>query len=633
MTKSQIPMINEWQMLKAHCSATESLCIDLSILPFGHWDLGFGHFLRLSYHARPMIDPQTALTQRFQAAVGAAFGSELASTDPLIRPAQNTKFGDYQANLAMALAKRLDKPPRDVAAAILAKLDVADLCEIPANTAQMIAGPGFINLKLRSDYLARLAADLASDDRLGVDRDAAPQTVVVDYSGPNVAKEMHVGHLRSTVIGDAIARTLEFLGHRVIRQNHLGDWGTQFGMLIESLVEQHTQLADAQIGDLNTFYQAAKKRFDSDPEFAERARKRVVMLQSGDEQTLSFWRLLVEQSKKHFDEAYARLDITLTDDDFKPESFYNDRLPAIVEELMAKNIVRESNGAICIFADGYDDPEIIRKSDGGFGYGTTDLAGIRYRALELGAARIPYVVDSRQRDHFIKVLFATKKAGWLDKCEAEHVQFGTILGEDGKPFKTRSGDTVKLIDLLDEAESRAAEIVKTKNPELSDEERKNIAHVVGIGAVKYGDLSTDRVKDYVFSWNRMLAMEGNTAPYLQYAYARIRSIFRKGAEAHGHQSVGSGVIVVEHDAERRLVLKLVQFSDVVRSVGLRLEPHHLCNYLFDLATTFSGFYENCPVLKADNDAQRASRLAMCDVTARVLKCGLNLLGIEVLERM
>jgi arginyl-tRNA synthetase len=588
-----------------------------------------------------MLDPQAQLTQRFAAAVAAAFGPEFADADPLIRPAQNTKFGDFQANLAMSLGKRLNKPPREVAAAVLAKLEVDDLCELPADRNQMIAGPGFINLKLRSDYLSKLATDLAAAANDGIEKVAVPQTVVVDYSGPNVAKEMHVGHLRSTVIGDAIARTLDKLGHTVIRQNHLGDWGTQFGMLIEYLLDQPTA-ATAEIRDLNVFYQAAKKRFDEDANFAERSRQRVVQLQGGDAATLKTWRVLVAKSTEHFDELYHRLGVLLTGADFAPESSFNDKLAPVVKELLDKHLTKLSDGATCIFMDEFKSaegeplPMIIQKSDGGYLYATTDLAALQYRIQEKKARRICYVTDARQKQHFAMVFKVGELAGWTaangGTVRLDHVAFGSILGEDNKPFKTRSGETVKLVDLLDEAQKRAEEIVKAKNTELPDN-WKEIARVVGIGAVKYGDLSSDRVKDYVFSWDRMLAMEGNTAPYLQYAYARIQSIFRKAAEAGGLQPIRSGAIEVAHPAERNLVLNLAQSAGVVRSVGERLEPHHLCNYLFDLATTFSSFYENCPVLKADNDAQRNSRLALADLTARTLKTGLDLLGIEVLDRM
>jgi len=578
-----------------------------------------------------MVDPQHQLTQRFAHAIAAALGDEHAGADPLIRPSQNPRFGDYQANAAMALGKKIGRNPREVAQAIVDALDIADLCEPPS-----IAGPGFINLKLTDEYLGRLATELACDERLGVERVEDPQTVVVDYSSPNVAKEMHVGHLRSTVIGDALARTLEFLGHTVIRQNHLGDWGTQFGMLIEFLFDTHSGAAagDAHIADLNAFYQQAKQKFDADADFAERARRRVVALQSGDDTTLALWRKLVEESKAHFNGAYARLGVTLADADIAGESFYNDQLADVVRELREAGVAVESDGAICVFVDGVEAPQIVQKADGGYGYATTDLAAIRHRTVNLGADRIAYVVDARQQDHFKQLFWTARKMGWLDDHHvAEHVRFGTILGADGRPFKTRSGETVKLSDLLDEAIERAGRIVEQKNPDLDAAARQGVAQVVGIGAVKYGDLSADRVKDYKFEWDRMLAFEGNTAPYLQYAYVRVRSIFRKAETDAQTVRAKGGAIVVGHEAERALVLKLVQFASVLRSVAERLEPHHLCTWLYELATAYSRFFENCPVLRAESAALRDSRLRLCDLTSRGLRRGLGLLGIDVPERM
>ncbi len=572
-----------------------------------------------------MTDPQTTLAQRFGRAIVSAFGEEGADVDPLIRPAQHPEFGDYQANVAMALGKRLKRNPRDVAQAIAEQVDLTGIAEKPE-----VAGPGFLNIRLTDDYLAAQAADLREDERLGVERRADPQTVVVDYSGPNVAKEMHVGHIRSTVIGDAIARVADFLGHTVIRQNHLGDWGTQFGMLIEHLEEKHRLVLGRgrAIADLNAFYQKAKKRFDEDADFADRARRRVVALQAGDEPTLALWRQLVEESDRHFRQAYDRLNVLLTDEDIRGESFYNDMLGPTADELARAGVAKLSDGALCVFVPKYEAPVMLRKSDGGFGYDATDLAAIRYRVNELGADRIVYVTDARQAEHFAKVFWTAEQAGWTRGVRLDHVPFGTILGEDNRPFKTRSGETVKLTNLLDEAEQRAAAVVAEKNPELSDAERLAVARIVGIGAIKYGDLSTDRVRDYVFSWDRMLAMDGNTAPYLQYAYARIRSIFRKAGDVEAN-----GTVVLTHEAERSLVVKLLQLGSAIRIVSEKLEPHHLCTYLYELSTAFSGFYENCPVLKADNDRQRTSRLTLCDLTARTLKLGLSLLGIEVMRRM
>jgi arginyl-tRNA synthetase len=444
---------------------------------------------------------------------------------------------------------------------------------------------------------------------------------------------MHVGHLRSTVIGDAIAHTLAFLGHRVIRQNHLGDWGTQFGMLIEQLLEAGEPAG----ADLDDLYRAAQARFERDPAFAARARERVVALQAGDPTSLALWRRLVQQSTERFAAVYARLGAALTTADIRPESFYNPLLPDIVAELEAKGLARPSEGALCVFLDGFTRPDgtplplMVRKSDGGYLYATTDLAALRYRVEVLRAERLIYVTDARQAQHFAMVFAAARRAGWLPPhVRAEHVPFGTVLGEDGRPFRTRSGDTVRLADLLDEAERRAAALVAEKNPALDAAARARVARAVGIGAIKYADLASDRVKDYVFSWERMLAMEGNTAPYLQYAYARIRSIFRKAA---GMPPPPAGPLVLGEPAERALVLKLLQLGGVVRAVGETLEPHRLCAYLYDVATAFSTFYERCPVLQAPDSARRASRLWLCELTARTLACGLGLLGIEVLERM
>jgi len=575
-----------------------------------------------------MADTLELLRERFARAIAAAYGEDFAGTDPILRPAQKPEFGDYQANVAMALAKQVKAKPRDVAAKIIESLDVADVCESPE-----IAGPGFINLRLTPDFLADQAINLADDDQLGVKDSDTPRHVVVDYSGPNVAKEMHVGHIRSTCIGDSIVRVLEFLGDRVTRQNHLGDWGTQFGMLIEHMADVGAREGEAfHVGDLNALYQQAKSKFDEDADFAERARRRVVALQSGDESTLALWRQLVDESERHFEQVYARLNVRLTAEDVRGESFYNDGLAATAEELERKGVARDSEGALCVFVEQYESPVMVRKSDGGFGYDATDLAAIRFRVGELRADRLIYVTDARQREHFDKVFDAARRAGWAEDVRLDHVPFGTILGQDGKPFKTRAGDVVKLADLLDEAVERAGAIVAEKNPDLSEQERAEVARVVGIGAIKYFDLSSDRVKDYVFDWDRMLAMDGNTAPYLQYAYTRIRSIFRKGGEQGGAASKADE-IEWSHPAERALLLKVMQLGGVLRGVADALEPHRLCTYLYELATAFSGFYETCPVLKADTDARRATRLLLCDLTARTLKRGLDLLGIETLERM
>lgn len=575
-----------------------------------------------------MADPLVLLVPVFRDALARAFGPEHAERDPMLRPSQHA---DYQANVALGLAKQLRRPPREVAEALRAELATADAFE-----SLEVAGPGFINIRLSSALLTRELRGSAAS--LGLEPAAARDTVVIDYSSPNVAKEMHVGHLRSTIIGDALARVLEALGHRVIRQNHLGDWGTPFGMLIEHLLDLGGEAGEGEhsIGDLNAFYQAARGKFDSDAAFAERARNRVVMLQGGDPATLALWQKLVEASKRYFDSVYRLLGITLGDADVAGESLYNPMLPGVIAELRDKGLAVESEGAICVFPPGFkgrDDqplPLIARKQDGGYGYATTDLAAVRYRVQKLGATRILYVVGSPQAQHLAMVFAAAELAGWLvPPARAEHVAFGSVLGPDKKMFKTRAGETVRLIALLEEAVSRAGKIVAEKNPELEPALREQIARGVGIGAVKYADLSSDRVKDYVFDWDRMLAFDGNTAPYLQYAHARIRSIFRK---ADAPVPAPSSIQIAAPE-ERALAMQLLAFPTVVGEVSTTLSPHKLCGYLYDLATLFSTFYESCPVLRAGTDAERESRLALSDLTARVLAKGLDLLGIEAPDRM
>ncbi|WP_437974869.1 arginine--tRNA ligase [Sorangium sp. So ce295] len=577
-----------------------------------------------------MADPVHALARALQAAITAAFGAEHAAVDPSLR---RSTHADYQANAAMALGKRLGRPPREVAAAIVAALQLDGICRKVE-----IAGPGFVNLTLEDAYLTRELAETAGGGRLGIAPAAEPETVIVDYSGPNAAKEMHVGHLRSTIIGDALARVLEALGHRVIRQNHLGDWGTPFGMLIEHMLDLGEAAASQElsVGDLDAFYRQARAKFDGDAVFAERSRRRVVRLQGGDEQTLALWRQLVRESTRYFESVYRRLGVTLTDADFAGESFYNPMLPDVIEELGRKGLARESEGALCVFPAGFTGkggeplPLIVRKQDGGYGYATTDLAAIRHRLTTVGARRIVYVVGAPQSQHFAMVFATAREAGWLaPPARAEHVAFGSVLGADKKMFKTRSGDTVKLSDLLDEATERASKVVREKNPELDAEAADAVARAVGVGAVKYADLSSDRIKDYVFDWDRMLAFEGNTAPYLMYAHARIRSIFRKA----GVESPREAEIVLSEPAERALALELLRFGAVLEDVAATLEPHRLCGYLFELAGSFTSFYERCPVLRAESDDVRRSRLALCDLTAEVLAKGLGLLGIEAPERM
>lgn len=576
-----------------------------------------------------MADPILALTRAFEAAITAAFGAEHASTDPALR---RSNHADFQANLAMALAKRVGiKNPRDVATAIVKALQVEGVC-----SKVEIAGPGFINITLEDAFVARELGETAKREGLGVEKASEPETVVVDYSSPNVAKEMHVGHIRSTIIGDAIARVLEALGHRVIRQNHVGDWGTQFGMLIEHLLDEgKAHAVDLTAADLNALYKAARARFDKDPAFAERARKRVVSLQGGDEATLTLWRKLVDASTRYFVGVYQRLGVKLRASDVAGESLYNPMLPGVASDLEANGLATISDGALCVFPPGFTGregdplPLIVRKQDGGFGYAASDLAAVRHRTEKLGATRVIYVVGAPQAQHLSMVYAVAKMAGFLgEHARAEHVAFGSVLGPDKKMFKTREGGTVRLTDLIDEADERAEKIVAEKSPDVDPETRTKIAHAVGMAALKYADLSSDRIKDYIFDWDRMLATEGNTGPYLLYAHARCRSIRRKAEGA-----AMAAEITIGAREERALALEICRFGSVVREVGETLQPHTLCAYLYDLASTFTAFYNACPVLKAPTEAERASRLAMCDLTARVLASGLGLLGIEAPDRM
>ena len=578
-----------------------------------------------------MADLRTSLAPRFEAALRAAFGEEHAKTDPVIHRSERA---DFQADVAMSLARKVGKPPREVAAAIAAHLDVKDICEIE------VTGPGFININLSAEYLAREVGLIARDQEAGLARSAIPETVVIDYSAPNVAKEMHVGHIRSTVIGDALSRVLEALGHRVIRQNHLGDWGTQFGMLIEQLVDIGEEAALAtSMADLDAFYKQARTKFDDDPSFAERARQRVVLLQAGDEQTLALWRRLTGASRTYFSAVYEKLGVKLRDEDICGESFYNALLPGVVKELEERGLAVESDGAMCVFPPGFSTregaplPLIVRKRDGGYGYAATDLAAIRERTQTIKATRILYVIGAPQQQHLAMVYAVARTAGWLkEPARAEHVAFGSILGPDKKPFKTREGGTVKLAALLDEAVHRAALAVAEKNPSLDEAARAVVARQIGIGAIKYVDLSSDRVKDYIFDWDRMLAFEGNTAPYIQYVHARIRSIHRR-ADAADVTASGSADLVLREAAERALALELLGLGAAVHAVADTLQPHKLCTYLFAVATRFNTFYDQCPVLKTEDVAIRRSRLALASLTARVLAKGLDLLGIEAPEQM
>ncbi|WP_432926764.1 arginine--tRNA ligase [Microbispora sp. CA-135349] len=573
-----------------------------------------------------MTDPQLVLTGRVQQALGSAFGPEHATEDPLIRPSQ---FADYQANVALSLAKRLRRAPREVAQAIADHLDTTDV-------SVEVSGPGFLNLTLRDGWIAEQAGQRLLDERLGVPQ-PAPQTVIIDYSAPNAAKEMHVGHLRTTIVGDTLARTHEHLGNQVIRQNHLGDWGTPFGMLIEHLLDvgEEEALGRLAAGDGNAFYQEARHKFDTDKEFEERSRRRVPLLQGGDPPTLRLWHEFIEYTKRYFNKVYRTLGVTLTDDDIAGESMYNPMLADVCDELERTGVAEISEGALCVFPPGFtgrDDqplPLIVRKSDGGYGYATTDLAAIRYRVRDLKADRIMYVVGATQSLHFQMVFAAARMAGWLhDEVKAEHVQIGSVLGSDGKMFKTRSGASVKLTELLDEAVVRAEAVIADRG--YDPEARRQIARQVGMGAVKYADLSVSHDSEYVFDFDRMLALTGNTGPYLQYATARIRSIFRNGGI---EPESATGPIVLGHPAERALALQLLGFGSVVAAVAQLSEPHRLCNYLFDVAQAFTSFYESCPVLKAEEESVRQSRLALSALTLRVLLRGLDLLGIEVPERM
>jgi arginyl-tRNA synthetase len=577
-----------------------------------------------------MADPQQVLGQRVRRALAAAFGPEHADDDPVIRPSQ---FADYQSNVALPLGKRLGRPPREVAAELVRHLDVTDVCLPPE-----VSGPGFINLTLRDEWIAAQATGLLGGQRLGVAAADPPQKVVVDYSGPNVAKELHVGHLRATVVGDAIVRVLEYLGHEVIRAAHLGDWGTQFGMLIEHALDAGEQVTRAQLsaGDFSAFYQAARAEFDADPAFVERSRRRVVSLQGGDEESLRIWRLLVSESMVYLRRLYERLNVTLsTDADMDPESFYNPMLAEVCDELQAKGIAVISDGALCVFPPGFTGrdgkplPLILRKSDGGYGYASTDMAAIRYRICDLGADRMIYVVGADQRLHLAMVFATARLAGWLtDKISAEHAVIGLVTGADGQRLRTRTGEQVKLASLVDQAVERAEQVIADRYPDAA--ERRRIAEAVGIGALKYSDLSVARDTSYALDFDRMLALTGNTGPYLQYATARIRSIFRR-AGLDPNRAIAP--IQVTEEAERALALRLLGFGAVVGQVAETTEPHRLCGYLFEVASAFTTFYENCPVLQAGSSAVRDSRLALSGFTLRVLLAGLGLLGVPVPDRM
>ncbi|MEQ8462002.1 arginine--tRNA ligase [Coleofasciculus sp. E1-EBD-02] len=578
------------------------------------------------------------LKAKFEQALIAAFGETMAGTDPMLVPASNPKFGDYQSNAALSLAKPLGQPPRAIAQMLINHLNVADICHPPT-----VAGPGFINFTLKSAYLEAKLNRSLTHPRLGVEPAKQPQRVVVDFSSPNIAKEMHVGHLRSTIIGDCIARVLEFRDHDVLRLNHVGDWGTQFGMLItylrEVCPEALTTAEAVDLGDLVSFYRQAKKRFDTDEAFQEAARQEVVKLQAGAEDTKRAWQLLCEQSRREFQVIYDLLDVHITE---RGESFYNPLLPDIVKDLEQSGLLVEDQGAKCVFLEGFTNkkgeplPLIVQKSDGGYNYATTDLAALRYRIQQDGANRIIYVTDAGQANHFAQVFQVAQRAGWLpETVEVVHVPFGLVLGEDGKKLKTRSGETVRLRDLLDEAIARARADLETRiqaeGRQETEEFIEHVAQVVGMAAVKYADLSQNRTSNYVFSFDKMLSLKGNTAPYLLYAYARIQSIGRKGG-IDFEQLRTSTQVSLKEDQEATLAKHLLQVSEVIKEVEQELLPNRLCQYLYELSEKFSQFYDQCPVLKAE-ESVRLSRLMLCDLTAQTLKLGLSLLGISVLERM
>lgn len=575
---------------------------------------------------------KTLIEQRVRAAMSASGIPDDCPTN--ITLSTRPEFGDFQANGAMAAAKRQKSNPRDLAAGIVKHLNLNDIADHVD-----IAGPGFINIRLSNRFIADQLQTLSKDEKLGV-QVSNQQKIVVDYSGPNLAKEMHVGHLRSTIIGDAVVRTLEFLGHDVVRQNHMGDWGTQFGMLIAEL-EEHLgegERPELALGDLEVFYQQAKQHFDQDEQFAQKARQYVVKLQSGDHHCRQLWQRFIDISITHSEAVYLNLNVTLKHSDIKAESAYNDDLAGIIESLEQQRLLVEDQGAKVVFLEeladkeGKPSPVIVQKSDGGFLYATTDLAALRHRSMTLHADRILYFIDARQSLHMKQVFTLAKKAGFVNtEITLEHLPFGTMMGKDGKPFKTRTGGTVKLTELLQEGIERACTLVREKNPELGIDEVAAIGRKVGIGAIKYADLSKTRTNDYIFDWDSMLSFEGNTAPYLQYAYTRIRSIFRR---ADINFDCSTGNIALTTQQEKDLALKLLQFGTTLEQLVLDGYPHILCNYLYELASNFMTFYEHCPILKQDvAEDTRSSRLAIAQLTAKIMAKGLDLLGIEVMEKM
>ncbi len=574
---------------------------------------------------------QSILSDKIKQAMIAAGADE--QCDALIRQSSKPQFGDYQANGIMAAAKKLGLNPREFAQKVLNHADLSDVAEKTE-----IAGPGFINIFLNPTWLANNVSAALKDQNLGVSANEK-QTIVIDYSSPNVAKEMHVGHLRSTIIGDAVVRTLEFLGHNVIRANHVGDWGTQFGMLIAYLEKMENEHAsEMELQDLEAFYREAKKHYDENEAFAEKARNYVVKLQGGDEYCRTMWKKLVDITMQQNQRNYDRLNVTLTEKDVMGESLYNPMLPAIVEDLKKQGLAVEDEGALVVYLDEFKNKEgepmgvIVQKKDGGFLYTTTDIAAAKYRYETLKADRALVFSDTRQSQHMQQAWLITRKAGYVpDSFSLEHKNFGMMLGKDGKPFKTRTGGTVKLADLLDEAIERATVLINEKNTNLSDDEKAAVIEAVGIGSVKYADLSKNRTTDYVFDWDNMLSFEGNTAPYMQYAYTRIRSIFNK-ADVNP-TALAEAKIQLSDEKERALAIKLLQFEEAVQTVGKEGTPHVLCAYLYELAGVFSSFYEHCPILNSEDESVKLSRLKLASLTEKTLKQGLELLGIKTIEKM
>jgi arginyl-tRNA synthetase len=580
------------------------------------------------------------LKDRFEQALIAAFGEELVGTDPVLVPASNPKFGDYQSNVALSLAKKLGKAPRAIAEQLVQQLELADLCEPPT-----IGGAGFINLTLKTEYLESQLKAIQADARLGVTPVKDSKRVIVDYPSPNIAKEMHVGHLRPSVIGDSISRVLEFLGHEVLRLSHIGDWGTPFGMLIAYLQEAYPEALNTSEGlvlsDLATFYRAAKKRFDEDANFQEAARLSVVKLQAGDEETLRAWKIVCELSNRTNRKIFDLMGLSPKIQE-RGESFYNSLLPGVLEELDKLGLLVEDKGAECVFLEGFTNKEgkplplIVKKSDGGYNYATTDLAAIRYRVTVDKAQRVIYPVGAEQTNHFAQIFQVGRRAGWItDAVEFFYAPLGAILGEDGKKLKSRSGEAVRLVDLLDEAIAYARADLETRLEEEGRQETEefiaNVAKVVGISAVKYADLSQNRTSSYIFSYKKMLALQGNTAPYMLYAYVRVQGISRKGG-IDFEQLGADAPIVLQEETEVSLAKHILQFDQVLSAVEADLFPNRLCEYLFELSKKFNQFYDRCPVLQAE-EPLRTSRLILSDLTARTIKLGLSLLGISVLERM